>query len=137
MELPMPITVHNVDGTKNKQGKLTHYCWLWIVKGEKGKLQQFYITSLEKDRIILGYPVLYEFNPVINWRNGKIMGAPVQLQSSVAAATRVQASHSRAGFSQTCQLAESNQAIFSGPPSHTNQADRLSVPRTQLWLRAD
>ena len=56
---------------------------------------------------------------------------------SVAAATQVQASRSRAGFSQTCQLAESNQAIFSGPPSHANQADRLSVPRTQLRLGAD
>ena len=34
MELSKPITVHNVDGTENKQGKLTHYCWLRIVKGE-------------------------------------------------------------------------------------------------------
>lgn len=81
MELPTPITVHNVDGTENKQGKLTHYCWLRIVKGERSKLQRFYITSLGKDCIILGYPFLYEFNPVINWRNRKIMGAPVQLQS--------------------------------------------------------
>jgi hypothetical protein len=34
MELPKPITVHNVDRTENKQGKLTHYCWLRIVQGE-------------------------------------------------------------------------------------------------------
>ena len=23
-----PITVYNVDGTENSQGKITHYCWL-------------------------------------------------------------------------------------------------------------
>jgi Reverse transcriptase (RNA-dependent DNA polymerase) len=81
MELLKPITVHNVDGTENKQGKLTHYCWLRIVQGERTKLQRFYITSLGQDRIILGYPFLYKFNPNINWRQGKICGKPVLLQS--------------------------------------------------------
>jgi hypothetical protein len=74
--------VHNVDGTENKQGKITHYCWLCIVKGEKHMLQRFYITALGKDCIILGYPFLYDFNPKINWKTGKIQGEPVQLQSS-------------------------------------------------------
>ena len=81
MELPKPITVHNVDGTENKQGKLTHYCWLRIVQGERAKLQRFYITSLGRDRLILGYPFLYEFNPSIDWRQGRIRGKPVLLQS--------------------------------------------------------
>ena len=26
--LKMPITVLNVDGSENKRGKITHYCWL-------------------------------------------------------------------------------------------------------------
>jgi hypothetical protein len=81
-ELARPVTVHNVDGTENKQGKITHYCWLRIVKGEKHMLQRFYITALGKDRIILGYPFLYDFNPKINWKTGKVLGEPVQLQSS-------------------------------------------------------
>ena len=81
-ELARPVTVHNVDGTENKQGKITHYCWLCIVKGEKHMLQRFYITALGKDRIILGYPFLYDFNPKINWKTGKVLGEPVQLQSS-------------------------------------------------------
>jgi hypothetical protein len=25
-ELARPVTVHNVDGTENRQGKITHYC---------------------------------------------------------------------------------------------------------------
>jgi hypothetical protein len=81
-ELARPVTVHNVDGTENKQGKITHYCWLHIIKGEKHMLQRFYITALGKDRIILGYPFLYDFNPKINWKTGKVLGEPVQLQSS-------------------------------------------------------
>jgi hypothetical protein len=81
-ELARPVTVHIVDGTENKQGKITHYCWLRIVKGEKHMLQRFYIMALGKDRIILGYPFLYDFNPKINWKSGKVLGEPVQLQSS-------------------------------------------------------
>jgi hypothetical protein len=45
-------------------------------------LQRFYITSLGKDRIILGYPFLYDFNPKINWKTGRVSGESVQLQSS-------------------------------------------------------
>jgi hypothetical protein len=81
-ELSRPVTVHNVDGTENKQGKITHYCWLRIIKGERHMLQQFYITALGKDCIILGYPSLYNFNPKINWKTGKVLGESVQLQSS-------------------------------------------------------
>ena len=45
-------------------------------------LQRYYITALGKDCIILGYPFLYDFNPKINWKSGKVLGEPVQLQSS-------------------------------------------------------
>jgi len=62
--------VYNVDGSENKQGKVTHYCWLWIILAGQPKLQMFYITLLGKDRIILGYPFFYTFNPTINWQEG-------------------------------------------------------------------
>jgi len=57
-ELNEPITVHNVDGTKNKKGKIMHYCWLRVLYNRKQKLQRFFLTSLGKDRMILGYPFL-------------------------------------------------------------------------------
>jgi hypothetical protein len=28
--LPKLITIYNVDGTENKQGKITQYCWLKV-----------------------------------------------------------------------------------------------------------
>ena len=38
----------------------------------KQKLQHFYIASLGKESIILGYPFLYVFNPTIDWQQGKL-----------------------------------------------------------------
>jgi len=37
---------------------------------------------LGKDRMILGYPFLREFNPQINWSEGKLQGGTVVLQST-------------------------------------------------------
>ena len=71
-ETAKPITVYNVDGTENSQGKITHYCWLRIFYAGKQKLQHFYIASLGKESVILGYPFLYIFNPTIDWQQGKL-----------------------------------------------------------------
>jgi len=81
-ELNKPITVHNVDGTENKRGKIRHYCWLRVLYNGEQKLQRFFLTSLGKDRMILGYPFLGEFNPQINWSEGKLQGGTVMLQST-------------------------------------------------------
>jgi len=34
-KLPKPITILQLDGTENKQGKITQYCWLKVKKGTK------------------------------------------------------------------------------------------------------
>jgi len=81
-ELNEPITVHNVDGTKNKKGKIMHYCWLRVLYNGKQKLQRFFLTSLGKDRMILGYPFLREFNPQIDWTEGELKDGTVALQST-------------------------------------------------------
>ena len=81
-ELERPITVYNVDGTKNKKGQIKHYCWLRVVHNGQQKLQQFFLTSLGRDRMILGYPFLRDFNPPINWTKGELVNGPVTLQSA-------------------------------------------------------
>jgi hypothetical protein len=35
---------------------------------------KFYLTSLGNDRMILGYPFLWYFNPTIDWRTAKLKG---------------------------------------------------------------
>src|SRR6267142_2805748 len=72
----------NVDGTENKRGKITHYCWLRVLYNGEQKLQRFFLMSLGKDRMILGYPFLREFNPQIDWSEGKLQGGMVSLQST-------------------------------------------------------
>jgi hypothetical protein len=56
---------------------LTHYCLLQVKKGDKNLLQRFYITSLGADHTILGYLWLRDFNPNIDWGQGKVLGVPV------------------------------------------------------------
>src|SRR6266566_8111926 len=79
--LAMLLTVYNMDGSENKQGKVTHYCWLRILLAGQAKLQMFYITALGKDGIILGYPFFYTFNPTINWQEGRIEEGNVSLHT--------------------------------------------------------
>ena len=82
-KLETPITVYNVDGTENKQGKLTHYCRLRVKYNEKEDLQNFYLTDLGKDRLILGFPFLHKFNPQVNWRKGVLKEGTVTIQSAM------------------------------------------------------
>ena len=79
--LTKPLTVYNVDGSENKQGKITDYCMLCIIFQGQQRLQKFYIASLGKDSIILGYPFLYVFQPTINWQKGVLSGGEVNLQT--------------------------------------------------------
>jgi hypothetical protein len=71
-QLDKSIPVHNVDGTKNRLGNIKHYCWLRVIHNGQEKLQRFFLTDLGQDRMILGYPFLREFNPTIDWREGKL-----------------------------------------------------------------
>jgi hypothetical protein len=62
---------------------MTHYCHLRISYNDQEDLQEFYITNLGKDRLILGYPFLRTFNPRVDWRKGKLLGGTVKIQSSM------------------------------------------------------
>ena len=66
------ILVYNVDETKNKLESITHYAWLQIKTKLKMKLQQFFVTDLRSDDILLGYPFLKVFNSKINWAKGEV-----------------------------------------------------------------
>jgi len=57
-QLDKSIPVHNVDGTKNCLGNIKHYCWLQVIYNSQEKLQQFFLTDLGQDHMILGYPFL-------------------------------------------------------------------------------
>jgi hypothetical protein len=77
---PQPII--NVDGTRNSGGTIEHCVHLYVTQGQKEEHLKFYVTNLERDWIILGYPWLETFNPEINWGEGRIKGPKIQFKTT-------------------------------------------------------
>jgi len=66
------IRVHNVDGTLNQGGSITHEVTLMLSpKGHKKKAV-FEVCNLGKSTVIIGYTWLQKHNPTINWKTGDI-----------------------------------------------------------------
>src|SRR6201988_2750223 len=80
-KLQFPLPIRNVDGTNNCSGLISRSLDLVIRKEKDIKRSTFYITNLGKDRIILGYPWLAQFNPDINWTTAKVMGPKAKVSS--------------------------------------------------------
>jgi hypothetical protein len=55
MKLEYPITAQNVDGTENKQGTIRYYTDLDLLVNGKTNMEQFLITGLGNQKIILGF----------------------------------------------------------------------------------
>jgi hypothetical protein len=62
-----------VDGTENKQGTIRYYTDLDIQVNGKTSTEQFLITGLGNQKIILGLPWLRKHNPEINWKEGTLL----------------------------------------------------------------
>ena len=77
--LPRPITIHNIDGTENRKGKVTQYCWLKIRKGNEEERMRFFIANTGEDCFILGHPFLSTFNPQEDWPRGQILGPTIDI----------------------------------------------------------
>jgi hypothetical protein len=82
-------TIWNIDGTHNKAGSITHYVDLQVRVGAKVQDMKFLVTDIGEDEIILGYPWLAAFQPVINWKEAvldesmqplviKTLGLPIE-----------------------------------------------------------
>jgi hypothetical protein len=61
-------TIWNIDGTHNKAGSITHYVDLQVRVGTKVQDMKFLVTNIREDEIILRYPWLAAFQPIINWK---------------------------------------------------------------------
>ncbi len=64
-----PIKIWNVDGTHNQDGAISHFTDLQVCTGNETKTLRFLITNLGRDEVILGYPWLTMFEPIIHWRD--------------------------------------------------------------------
>jgi len=75
--LEQPITVYNVDGTRNKQGTISHFVRTTIRLGNTVLPIRLLVTGLGKETIILGLPWLQRVNPMIDWKNGTLSIPPI------------------------------------------------------------
>ena len=71
-ELETPVKAYNMEGTENKKGTIKNYVNLQFSLNGKEFQEQFYVTGLGKQKIILGLPWLRKHNPEINWQTGKL-----------------------------------------------------------------
>ncbi len=67
-----PIKIWNVDGTHNQDGAISHFTDLQVHTRTETKTLQFLITNLGKDEVILGYPWLTAFEPIIHWKDATL-----------------------------------------------------------------
>ncbi len=72
--LPMevPLRIWNVDGTHNQDGKITHFTDLQVRTGADTKILHFLLTNLGRDEVILRYPWLTAFEPIIHWKDATL-----------------------------------------------------------------
>ena len=70
--LTKPITTQNVDGTINKKGTIKSYVELEFKINSRKFREQFYVTGLGKQKIILGFTWLQKYNGKIEWKDRKL-----------------------------------------------------------------
>jgi Retroviral aspartyl protease len=71
--LDKPVKAYNVDRTENKWGTINAYVYLEFKLGDRKFNEHFYVIGLGKQRIILGFPWLHKYNPIIDWKKGEIV----------------------------------------------------------------
>ena len=69
-KLDKPLQALNIDGTKNKRGMITSFVELNAEINKKQMNLRLLVTGLGKQKIILSFPWLHEYNPEINWKMG-------------------------------------------------------------------
>lgn len=68
--LQQVLPLHNIDGSDNKAGAITHFTRLRLQVGDHDKEWDFLVTDLGPENMILGLPWLREVNPQIDWKEG-------------------------------------------------------------------
>ena len=71
-EFDQPRKLFNVDNTENISGELKHYTDLQVQTGSKITKLRFFLTHLDEQKAILGYPWFAANQPKIDWEQGWI-----------------------------------------------------------------
>src|SRR5271168_3526590 len=72
LKLSKPIPVYNVDGTPNEAGFVTEVVDLILRYKNHSEPTLFAVSSLGRQKLILGHSWLRKHNPEINWTTGEV-----------------------------------------------------------------
>ncbi|GJF00976.1 retropepsin-like domain-containing protein [Phanerochaete sordida] len=78
--LENPITVYNIDGTLNEAGSITRRAKLNLTVASYTFKEEFLVTNISPEDVILGLLWLKKWNPDIDWKTGDVK---VQLRGEV------------------------------------------------------
>ncbi len=67
-----PITIYNVDGSKNRAGQITTFTEVRIKIGDHAERIDLAVTNLKDHNIFLEHDWLIRHNSLINWQTGKM-----------------------------------------------------------------
>jgi transposase InsO family protein len=68
--LQREIPLYNIDGSKNRAGKIARFVSLRLLVGEVEEWREFLVTDLGPEDVVLGLPWLRSVNPAIDWAEG-------------------------------------------------------------------
>ena len=72
IKLTQPIPVYNVDGSPNEAGSITEVVSLILRHKKHSEWTTFAVTSLGRQKMILGHSWLCKHNPEIDWAMGEV-----------------------------------------------------------------
>jgi RNase H-like domain found in reverse transcriptase/Reverse transcriptase (RNA-dependent DNA polymerase)/Integrase zinc binding domain/Chromo (CHRromatin Organisation MOdifier) domain len=72
IKLTSPIPVYNIDGSPNEAGSITEAVSLILRYKNHSERTTFCVTSLGKQKLILGHSWLRKHNPEIDWTKGEV-----------------------------------------------------------------
>jgi hypothetical protein len=67
-----PIVLHNIDGSRNSAGNITRFARLHLKVGVYEGYEDFLVSDLGGENVILRLPWLRAANPQINWKTGLV-----------------------------------------------------------------
>ena len=89
--LDRKIRLCNIDGSENRAGSISRVARLRLCIGEDRTKEEFLVTDLGPEDVVLGLPWLRRVNPEIDWGGGTLsMRNSGQRRTEQVAATRVQ-----------------------------------------------
>src|SRR6266571_1487612 len=136
-----PIKIWNVDGMHNQNSAITHFTDLQVQTGTETKTLQFLIMNLGKDEVILGYPWLMAFEPIIHWRDATLdkKCQPVVISSIQPGETQVSATMTKEEWEEMNSKGEEPYAILRKTTTASelaqNAMDKMKEPSNKWSQR--